>query len=165
MKSDNNVFACAKSNRIYNVLFPVWLFYLYPTGLWLMILPANFVIDSAVLFFSMKRIPIPNPNVVWKRSILRVWSIGFICDLIGAALILVLELLIDAAHLNWNTFLFPGATLIAIPGVTLAGYLIYVLDRRYAFKRCALRQEHVHRLSLALAVFTAPYAMLIPLYG
>ena len=105
--------------RLYNILFPVCLFYLLPTGVWLLILPANFLIDSAVLHFAMKRQAVPRPKEVWKHSIFRVWSIGFLCDLIGALLILGIELFLDAAQLHWNTFLFPGATLLA-PDVAAA---------------------------------------------
>ena len=47
----------------------------------------------------------------------------------------------------------------------LSAVLIYMLDRRYAFQECALDEAQIHKLSLALAVLTAPYAMLIPLYG
>jgi hypothetical protein len=55
--------------------------------------------------------------------------------------------------------------LLAIPGVVLSGVLIYLLDRRYAFAKCLSNERQIHELSLALAFFTAPYAMLIPLYG
>ena len=102
---------------------------------------------------------------MWKHSIFRVWSIGFLCDLIGALLILGIELFLDAAQLHWNTFLFPGATLVAIPGVALAAFLIYRLDKRFAFAKCELNEPQIKNLSRALAIFTAPYAMLIPLYG
>ena len=153
------------TTRLYNILFPVWLFYLLPTGVWLLILPANFLIDSAVLHFAMKRQAVPHSKEVWKRSIIRIWSIGFLCDLIGALLILGIELFLDAAQLHWNTFLFPGATLVAIPGVALAAFLIYRLDKRFAFAKCELNEPQIQNLSRALAIFTAPYAMLIPLYG
>ena len=76
-----------------------------------------------------------------------------------------LFLLIDAAHLSWDIYLFPGTTLFAIPGVVLAGILIYLFNKRYAFTKCTLDETQIHKLSLALAVFTAPNAMLIPLYG
>ena len=151
--------------RLYNVLFPAWMFYLFPTGLWLIILPANFAIDSVVLWIAMRRLKIAGQRDIWKRSILRIWGIGFLSDILGALLTLGLFLLVDAAHLSWDIYLFPGTTLFAIPGVILAGILIYVLNKRYSFTNCALDNQQIHNLSLALAFFTAPYAMLIPLYG
>ena len=151
--------------RLYNILFPAWMFYLLPTGLWLFILPANFAIDSLVLWMAMRRLKIAGQQDVWKRCILRIWGIGFLADILGALLTLGLFLLIDAAHLSWDIYLFPGTTLFAIPGVVLSGILIYALNKRYAFAKCTLDDTQIHKLSLALAIFTAPYAMLIPLYG
>ncbi len=152
--------------RLYNLLFPVWLFYLIPSGLWLLILPANFAVDSLVLRLAMKRLDIPRGHEIWKLSILRIWLIGFLCDLLGAALTLGIQLLMDVVlDLGWNTFLFPGATLLAVPGVLFSAFLIYILDKKYAFVKCPLEEDHTRKLSLALSLFTAPYAMLIPLYG
>ena len=154
-----------KNVRLYNILFPIWLFWLLPTSAWLIILPANFAIDSLVLVIAMRVQRLENKLRIWIKSILRVWIIGFISDLIGAAVIFGLMLLIDSVRPHWNTILFPGTTLISLPGVTLAGVLIYFLNKRFSFTRCELSVEQIRRLSLALAVFTAPYAMLIPLYG
>lgn len=151
--------------RLYNVLFPVWMFYLFPSWLWLVILPANFAVDSLVLRLAMRRLGIAEQREIWRKSILRIWAVGFLSDFLGALLTLGLMLLIDAFHLTWDIYLFPGTTLLAIPGVMLSGVLIYRLDRRYAFAKCLSDGRQIHRLSLALAFFTAPYAMLIPLYG
>lgn len=56
-------------------------------------------------------------------------------------------------------------TLLAIPGVALSGILIFQFNKRYSFVKCLLDNTQILQLSLALAFFTAPYAMLIPLYG
>ena len=40
--------------KLYNVLFPVWMLMMFP-GMWLIILPGNFIIDSLVLLITMKR--------------------------------------------------------------------------------------------------------------
>lgn len=154
-----------RNNRIYNILFPAWLFYLIPTGVWLLILPANFLIDSAVLYFVSKYLRIWEYATLWRRSILRIWGIGLASDFLGALLILAIELIRDSLCPEWNTFYFPGATIIAIPGVTLSATCIYFLDKRYAFAKTDLYELTVIKLSRVFAVFTAPYAMLIPLYG
>lgn len=149
-----------RQDRIYNVLFPIWLFWLWPSPAWLLILPANFAVDSLVLILALKWRRVGEKLEVWKRSILKIWVIGFLSDLAGAALIFGLSALTGEIYV-----LFPGTTLISLPGVILAGVLIYFLNRRFSFRRCAAEPELVHALSLALAVFTSPYAMLIPLYG
>ena len=151
--------------RLYNVLFPAWMFYLFPSWLWLVILPANFAVDSLVLCLAMRRLGIAGQREIWRKSILRIWAFGFLSDFLGALLTLALMLTIDAFHLTWDIYLFPGTTLLAVPGVALSAFLIYFFDKRYAFSKCALPQDRVRRLSLALSIFTAPYAMLIPLYG
>lgn len=151
--------------RLYNVLFPAWMSYLLPTGLWLIILPANFIIDSLVLWLAMRRLGIAECRAVWKQSIVRIWGIGFLSDILGALLTFGLFLLIDAAHLSWDVYLFPGTTLLAIPGVIVSAILICILNKRYAFTKCTLDETQKRKLSFALAVFTAPYAMLVPLYG
>ena len=154
-----------RKNRLYNILFPIWLFYLLPTGVWLIILAANFLIDSVVLYFATKHIHIGDFFSIWRRSILRIWGIGFAGDFLGALLILAVELIRNEFFPEWNTFYFPRATLIALPGVAISALCIFFLDRRYAFVKTDLDELMVTKLSRILAVFTAPYAMLIPLYG
>lgn len=154
-----------KPVRLNNILFPIWLFWLLPTYVWLIILPANFVIDSLVLVLAMNAFRLDNKLRIWKHNILKVWIIGFVSDFIGAAVIFGIMLVLDSVIPRFNTILFPGTTLISLPGVVLAGVLIYFLNRRFSFTKCGLSAAQVHKLSLALAVFTAPYAMMIPLYG
>ena len=149
--------------RLYNVMFPIWFFYFFPS-MWLLILPVNFAADSLVLLLSARHQGLEDRKGLWKRSILPVWGIGFLSDIIGAGLIFGLyTLLAEISSLNLH--LFPGTTLVSIPGVVLAGILIYFLNRKLTFRRSALDPAAIHRLCLHLAIFTAPYTMLIPLYG
>ena len=68
-------------------------------------------------------------NMLWKRCIFRIWVIGFISDILGALLILAVALLVDKICPEWNTFYFPGATLIAVPGVLLSAVGIFLLTK------------------------------------
>ena len=128
----------------------------------LILLPGNFLIDSLVLLLAMTVLGYAGRKAVWKSAILKVWGVGFAADLVGAGITLGLMLLLDRLVPQWNTFLFPGGQLLVLPGIVIAGVLIYLLNRRFSFRRTALTAEQIHRLSLALAVFTAPYTMLIP---
>ena len=152
-----------RSVRLYNVMFPIWFFFLYPP-VWLLILPVNFLVDSLVVLLSAKGQKLEAPKTLWKQHILPVWGIGFLSDLIGAGLTFGLYLLF-ADLLDLNVHLFPGATLISIPGTILAGVLIYFLNRKLTFRKSQLDPVAIHKLCLHLAIFTAPYTMLIPLYG
>lgn len=147
--------------RLYNVLFPIWMLFLWP-GVWLILLPGNFLIDSLVLLLAMTALGYAGRKAVWKSAIFKVWGFGFAADLVGAGITLGLMLLLDRLVPQWNTFLFPGGQLLVLPGIVIAGVLIYLLNRRFSFRRTALTAEQIHRLSLALAVFTAPYTLLIP---
>lgn len=149
--------------RLYNVLFPIWFFYFFP-NVWLLILPVNFLVDSLVLYFSARHQGIGERLPLWKMHILPIWGIGFLSDLIGAGLIFLIYMVTAELPL-FNPFLFPGTTLISLPGVILAGVLIYWLNRKLTFRKSGLDPAAIHKLCLHLAIFTAPYTMLIPLYG
>lgn len=163
--------------QLYNVLFPVWfLMYLYPSWLPLAVLAFNFAFDSLVLALAARWQKLPEIWQLWKQTILRVWLLGFAADILGALLNLAVYLgavalgdlggvWAQALYGFWNPLTFPGATVFAIPGTALAGVLIYGFDRRFAFRRTGLPVQTVRRLCLALAVATAPYTMLIPLYS
>ncbi len=166
-----------KEIRLYNAIFPIWFFWYPPVlagllryswawrAILLAVLVVNFAIDSLVVCLAMKRQGLEDRRVRWKKSIWKIWGLGFLSDFIGGSFTLLLYFLInDVLHINWDVINFPGTTLIALPGVALSGVLIYFLNRRFSFKKCDLDPARVHKLSLALAVFTAPYTMLIPLY-
>lgn len=147
--------------RLYNVLFPIWMLFLWPS-VWLIILPGNFIIDSLVLVIAMKALGYAGKKAVWKSAILPVWGIGFFSDLLGAGVTLGLMALLNQLAPQWNIYLIPGGQLLVLPGILAAGVTIYFLNRRFSFRRTALSLEQVRRLSLALALLTAPYTMLIP---
>ena len=166
-----------RSIRLYNVLFPIWfLMYLYPSWLPLAVLAFNFAFDSLVLVLAARWQKIPETRRLWKQTILRVWLLGFAADILGALLNFAVYLGVavlgslggaweQALYGFWDPLTFPGATVFAIPGAVLAGVLIYRFDRRFAFRRTGLPPQTVRRLCLVLAVATAPYTMLIPLYS
>lgn len=164
-----------KPVRLYNVLFPLWALYLLPLiapALWLILLPANLLVDSLVLVLGARALKLrredgeANPLFrLWKKHILPVWLFGFLSDFAGGGLTLGLASLLDSVVPELSTFLFPGTTLISIPGVLAAGALIYALNRFVTFRKSGLTPAEAHRLCLTLAVFTAPYTMLLPLYG
>lgn len=157
-----------KSYRLNNVLFPVYMLFLFFPQTWLVALPFNFAFDSLVVVLAMRHWHIDGKKEIWKKSILRVWGFGFLADFLGAAFIIALLYGMDLGF-DINIFFNSGTEfLIAIPGVALAGWLIYVFDKKWAFGKTALEAAQRHKLAFALAVFTAPYTMLIPtrlLYG
>lgn len=153
-----------KNVRLYNLVFPFWFLYLFPMPLWLIVLPANFAIDSLVLYCSARRQEIGSRLELWKQTILSVWGIGFLCDFIGAAFTFGLYLPLNEIPDMIPLITFPGTTLISIPGLILAGVLIYFLNKKFSFRKSDLTPEQIHKLCLHLALWTAPYTMLIPAF-
>jgi hypothetical protein len=157
-----------KGIRLYNVLFPIWFLFLFPQ-LWLIMLPVNFIVDSLVLYLTARRQGLEHRFGLWKKRILPIWGIGFLSDLIGAAAVVILYFgwcELDILGITMiNPILFPGTTLMAMPGVALAGWLIYILNKKITFRKSDLDPAIIHKLCLHLAIWTAPYTMLIPLYG
>lgn len=148
--------------RLYNVMFPIYAVFLMFPAVWLLALPVNFAIDSAVLLLAMGHYRYGGRKEVWKKSILFIWLLGFLADIAAAALItalslLLMELLNLSLYTHWYVEL-----LIALPGVALAGWLIYVLDGKFAFRKTSLQPDQRRKIAAALAIFTAPYTMLIP---
>lgn len=148
-----------------NVMFPIWMLMLFPTWLWLIILPVNFIIDSAVVTIAAKACKAESIFHLWKQSILKVWAFGFLSDIAGALVVWGVWAICDLLFDDMGLGLFPSVTLTAIPGVIAAGVLIYLLNRRFTFKNADLPDHTARVLCLALAIFTAPYTMMIPLYG
>ena len=166
----------SKSVRLYNVLFPIWfLMYLFPSWLPPVMLVFNFAFDTLVLALAARWQKIGGIRKLWRQSILRLWLLGFAADILGALLNLGIYFGImaladlggvwaEALYGFWHPLNFPGSTVFAIPGAALAGLLIYWFNRRLSFRRTGLPAQTIHKLCLALAVATAPYTMLIPLY-
>ncbi len=179
---------------LYNVFFPIWLLLLIPT-VWLVVLPANLLIDGTVVLLTLlwfynrrKHADLPDgaPTTInapgkkqafreMLRCILPVWIFGFISDLLGAGFMLFwgyipgiiggddswwTRLVTDPISLN--PFKSPLALLFTLLGVGFAGLMIYFLNNRFSFRRVSISDDERKKLALSLAVFTAPYVMLIP---
>ena len=150
--------------RLYNLVFPFWFLYLFPMPLWLIVLPANFAIDSLVLYCSARSQEIGSRLELWKQSILSVWGIGFLCDFIGAAITFGLYLHLSEIPDMISLITFPGTTLISIPGLLVAGFLIYWMNLKLSFKKSGLEPQQIRKLCFHIALWTAPYTMLIPAF-
>ena len=161
-----------KSYKLYNVLFPMWMLILVPMT-WLIVIPANFIIDSLVLIlavhFWLKK-PIKE---IWKKSIIKVFILGFLSDFVGTGFLLgglyLAAFTENPVLLNMfeNTANGPGNIIgffVLLFAVFLSGICIYFADLKIAFKKLDLEISEKKKLALALAVLTAPYTFFIPLY-
>jgi len=159
--------------RLYNVLLPIWLLLVFPTA-WLVVLPANFLIDSAVLLLAMRRAGMTQLRAGWKACILRVWLLGFLCDFAGAAFLLLCQFIYgEGAFYDWfyanvtvpvmsNPFGSVWGVLAVLTAVLISGALICAADRRWAFRGLSAPDEVKKSLALWLACVTAPWTFFLP---
>lgn len=163
-----------RRSTLYNVIFPIWLLWLFPAA-WLVILPANFVIDLLVVTLSMRALGVPEIKQNAKAVMLRVWLMGFAADFVGTALMFGAAMLDfgDTPFGDWwyrnmsnpvafNPFTSVFAVLFVALCVAVTGVCIYQCNLRFCLKKAALEDRQRRRLALSLAVFTAPYVFFLP---
>lgn len=158
--------------RLYNVIFPIWLIWLFPPILALVV-PANLAVDCLVLLLTLLALKHPDKKGVLKALWWKVWLLGFGADLVGTGwmyLGLRLSFLLpdgwrdQGFALAYAPFRQPASFLWTLTGVALAGGCIYLLDW-LVMKRCPLLSRRETRiLALTLAVVTAPWLFFLPLY-
>lgn len=161
-----------KTVRLYNILLPIWLLWIYPP-MWLVILPGNLAIDCAVLTLALLALGCKVKRAVVRRVWWKLWLLGFAADAVGVAW-MFFGMLVGRTTGGWweeqiswimgSPFRTPLSLVWSLLGVALAGVCIYFWDRR-VLRRCPELDRRSARLAaLALAVFTAPWTFLIPLY-
>lgn len=140
-----------RGTRLYNVIFPFWMLLLLP-AMWLIIIPANFVIDSLVLIIAMHILKMKNKAKIYGKCILKVFLFGFLADIIGSGLLYL------AMLLGWSSM---GDELyLTIPALIISAVLLFVFDYFFSFKK--ITGENRLKLALTFAIATAPYTFLIP---
>lgn len=159
-----------RKEKIYNVMFPIWmLVWLWPLA-WLVAIFFNFIYDSIVVYLSLKKLKVDNLKEQYKKSILRVYITGFVADFIGCLMMLMINFIeLDISW--WSDFQFalsfdPFRNVLAFIVVTLCiiltAILIYVLNRYFCFRKTNLSLDEIKKTSLYLAIFTAPYLLYLP---
>lgn len=159
-----------KHVKMYNVIFPVWLIWLFPPIVFIS-LAGNFVIDSLVILLGFKFLHIIDKTgmtsgTLYKKSIIKVWLFGFLSDFIGAVFLLLIpisdflpqEII---ASISFNPFNNVFGLLIVLISMLIASFIIYFLNYRLTFKwmeDAASRKA----ISLLLAIVTSPWTFLIP---
>ena len=82
-------------NKVYNILLPVWLIIFFPSWLWLILIPANYLIDRIVLRWSLG--DMPGKGLFCRKHNWKICIAGFVSDFAGAILLFALnQLMIEA---------------------------------------------------------------------
>ena len=167
-----------KGIRLYNIIFPVWLLVWIPTWLWLLIIPANYLVDHFVLKYCLKKLAIEDRELL-KKNTWKVCLLGFAADLAGSVLLFSTQLLpgflrnrpaADMREFNtlinniaYDCFADIRAFLIVAFCVLVSGYCIYRFDKAFLDKYWKKEKtEQAKYIALRMAIFTMPYLFFIP---
>lgn len=161
--------------KLYNLIFPIWLLWLIPIT-WIVVLPANFLIDLIVVVLTMKYLKVSDIKIKAKSVIFKVWIFGFIADFIGTAAMF----LANTINFNYETELGkwwyinisnavsynPFDSIYALLWVTvcmiITSFFIYLFNYKFCLKNSNLDSDQKRKIALSLAIFTAPYLFYIP---
>ena len=157
-----------KTTKLYNVMFPIWLLWLFPLT-WIIILPGNFIIDLLVVVLTMKHLKVEEVKGRARAVIFRVWIMGFVADFIGCVGMFFFNLVEVEwitnefiAALNYNPFHHIGAFLWTTFCVIVTGFIIYRFNYSWCLKKAQLADLERKKVALAMAIFTAPYMFYLP---
>lgn len=164
-----------KSIKLYNLIFPVWIVWLYPVT-WIAIVPLNILVDFLVTLLALKLIKIEKPMEVIKKSLAKTVALGFVADIIATAVLMVLSFGIYETKSTVSKWFYdnisipilndyyetPWGILVMVLAVMFAGFLVYIFNRKFSFRNTDLSESQIKKVSLILAIITAPYLFLIP---
>lgn len=160
------------SVKLCNVLFPIWILIFFPQVL-AIVIPGNLIVDAAVLLIALAAMRHRAKGAVLRRCWWKVWLLGFAADLIGTAWMVlgwfvtswVPSLDSSLGKILYNPFGHPAAFLWTAAGVAIAGWFIFLLDRRVFRSVPELTSRQSTRLALTFAIVTAPWLFFLPLYS
>ncbi len=161
--------------KLYNLIFPIWLLWLFPLT-WIVILPANFLIDLLVVTLTLKFLKVQDIRQKVKPIIFKVWIFGFVADFVGT-IAMFLSGLMDFDYetklgkwwyenitnaVSYNPYHSIFAVLWVTASVIIAAFCIYWFNYKICLKKADLELSVKRKLSLSLAIFTAPYLFYLP---
>ncbi|MBO6046359.1 MAG: hypothetical protein J6P61_01270 [Erysipelotrichaceae bacterium] len=167
MKQNKNV-------TLYNILLPIWMLIFFPTPLWLILIPGNYLIDRFILKWSLG--DMAEKGMFCRKHTWKICLVGFISDFIGAVLLFSLFMIFAQVKdesmfktfldqieygIGFNPFSNILGLIIILLSIACAGGLIYFFDHKILIK-AGLTKAQAKKSALYLAVFTAPYLYLFP---
>lgn len=157
-----------KEIRLYNLIFPMWGIYafgvLFPPFLLLLLL-ANFVVDSLVLLLLFRRLGLREKGRLYRNSIWKAWALGFLADFLASLCFILISEAVDFWDYGINVYLpysSPPAFLFTTTAILVAGGLIYLFHRKWIWGRLGLDAAQQKKIALGMAILTAPYLMYLP---
>lgn len=160
------------SIKLYNLIFPIWFLWLIPIT-WLVVLPANFLIDLLVVSLTMKYLKVTDIKVNAKSVIFRVWIFGFIADFIGTASMFMASLFDINYETHFGKWWYnnisnpvsynPFESIYSILWVTvcviITAFLIYLFNYKFCLKKSNLDHKQKKELALSEGTEKVPFGI------
>ncbi len=158
--------------KLYNLLLPIWLVVFIPSFLWLLLIPANYLLDRIVLKWSLG--DMQDKGLFCRNHNWKICLAGFLSDFIAAVFLFALNQIMCGIDEDSLTIIGRAADgmmfnplsnilsfIIVCISIALAAVCIFFLDKGILI-RAGIGPEQAKRPAIRLAVITAPYLYLIP---
>lgn len=163
-----------KQVKLYDMIFPIWLIVFFPPVIFIS-LAANYIIDSLVVigcFFVYKISSKQQVSLItfYKKSIIKVWLLGFLADIIGAVILFVIGILGTSfglpndvsAGICFDPFSHPVSVVIITFAMLVSGLLIFLFNYNITFKKQIEEKKLKFKIALTIAIITIPWTFLLP---
>lgn len=169
--------------RLYNMILPPFMLMMVSPFFWLISLAGNFIIDSVMVIIISLIMFRKISGEFYKKSILKVWLLGFASDFIGVKYLFFIGqvgYLSDAYdyqkedniirkylaganmavnHSDTSSF---WAVVFLVSGILVASICIFIFNYFISLRKTDLTKKQKLFSSIMLAVCTAPYTLLLP---
>ena len=165
--------------KLYNLIFPSFLLFVFAPWLWIISLTGNFVIDSIIIiiisyiFFKKRK------KDFYKETVFKVWALGFLADIIGLVYLMIVSLAFEGDYYQGTDIikLIQSGIYLAVnhspydsiwsiaflaSGILISSIFIFLLNYRYSFNTDLFSKKQRIVASIVIAIFTAPYTLLLP---
>lgn len=168
--------------RLYNMIVPPFILIMISPLLCLISLAGNFIIDSVIVIIISLIMFRKISGEFYKKSILKVWSLGFVSDFIGLLyLFIISEIAYSSGAYNFaegdsvfrkyltganrafnhsDTTSFWAVVYLA-SGILVAAIFIFLFNYFISLRKTDLTKKQRLFSSIILAVCTAPYTFLL----
>lgn len=161
--------------KLYDVtaLYPIWFLLLMPNT-WIFLIATQFILASFVLLGGLKYMEYEDVSSVWKKTIIWNTLYGFIGYPITCGILFATQFISETmpkgewllenltTPLATNPFSHLTSAIFIIVVVAFSAFISYIMNRFFSFKRTNLNKSQINRLSIYLAIITAPYITMIP---
>lgn len=158
--------------RLYDAIFPLFLILFFPPLIFVA-LAGNLIIDSLVVvicYFAFKISGSHQMNLFcfYRKSIVKVWLLGFLADILSTMILFVIEIIAlffgikNFGEQIMNPLASPLAVIITILTILTTGLLIFLFNYRVTFKNLIQEDKLRFKIALTIALTTMPWTILLP---